>query len=172
MSDTAPQPCRSTYATGQHAIAAAMLVATLAHAGQLDKLSAPYIDHPRRVARYLRDQTWQVQVVAWLHDVVEDTVVTLEAIRQAFGPVIADAVDAITHRPHESRVDYYARVKGNAIALVVKEADIADNTDPARTAGLDPQTRQRLATKYVQARDVLGLSARETAPSAAPHTGT
>ena len=53
-------------------------IATRAHRGQTDKSDADYIDHPRRVAQRVRhyataDQQDAAQVVAWLHDVVEDT---------------------------------------------------------------------------------------------------
>ena len=53
-------------------------VATAAHAGQVDKAGRPYIEHPADVAFRVRDHAPQVQVVAWLHDVVEDTTVTLD----------------------------------------------------------------------------------------------
>ena len=63
-------------------------IATRAHRGQTDKTGADYIDHPRRVAERTRhyaaaDQQEAAQVVAWLHDVVEDTGVTLDDLREA-----------------------------------------------------------------------------------------
>lgn len=143
------------YLTGHRAVATAALIATLAHAGQTDKLGRPYIDHPRRVAGRLVDATWDELVLAWLHDVVEDTCVTLEAIVEAFGPDIAASLDAITHRPGEPRAEYYARVRTDSRALKVKLADIDDNTDPERTAALDDPTRERLAAKYAAARNAL-----------------
>lgn len=51
------------------------------------------------------------RIVAILHDVVEDTDITLDDISYRFGEVIADAVDAITHRKNEPREEYYTRVK-------------------------------------------------------------
>lgn len=72
--------------------------------------------------------TAEESVVAWLHDVVEDTPVTVEDVDGAFGSQVSDAVDAITRRTAETD-DYYARVKANSIALTVKAAD---NTDPLR----------------------------------------
>ncbi len=74
----------------------------------------------------------QETVVAWLHDAVEDTIVTLKDIENDFGTPVADAVDAITSRPDQAKAVFYARVKANPIALTVKAADIADNTDSAR----------------------------------------
>ena len=148
-----------SYLRGHRAEATAALIATLAHAGQVDQGGAPYIDHPRRVAAHLVHPTWQAVTVAWLHDVVEDTTVTLAAIAETFGPQIAEAVDALTHRRGESRIEYYARVRANPLALQVKAADIADNLDPARLAVLDEATARRLQRKYDEAREHLGLVA-------------
>ena len=50
-----------------------------------------------------------------------------------------------------------ARVRANEIALWVKRADIADNTDPERTALLDEETRERLAKKYAKSLTLLSL---------------
>jgi len=44
------------------------------------------------------------------------------------------------------------------IAVAVKRADLADNTDPARLAVLDEDTRRRLESKYARARGLLGTS--------------
>lgn len=119
----------------------------------MDKSGQPYIGHPARVAARTRDQGDgnQVEAVAWLHDVVEDTEVTLADVESAFGVEIAQAVDAMTRRPDEEPDRYYARVADNPIALRVKRADIADNLDPERTARLDPATKARLAAKYEHA---------------------
>jgi hypothetical protein len=132
-------------------------LAKRAHAGQVDKSGHPYIGHPARVAARARNHGGdeQVEIVAWLHDVVEDTPVTRDEIESLFGPEIAEAVVAITRRPDDVDDVYYERVAGNPIALAVKYADIEDNLDPARTAQLDPATRQRLAVKYAHALVVL-----------------
>lgn len=141
-----------SHLSGERAVATAALIATLAHSGQVDKAGQPYVDHPRRVAARVFEHGPLAEAVAWLHDVVEDTPVTLEAVEQAFGPQVAAAVDAITHRPGEPRTAYYARVRSNPVALVVKDADIDDNTDPLRLAALDPALASRLQVKYAAAR--------------------
>lgn len=135
-------------------------IATRAHRGQTDKSGADYIDHPRRVAQRVRhyataDQQDAAQVVAWLHDVVEDTPVTLDALRSEFPEEIVAGVDAMTRRADEEHDDYYRRVAADPLARVIKQADLDDNTDPARTALLDPETRVRLEQKYAHAREVL-----------------
>lgn len=127
----------------------AAAIAYQAHAGQVDKAGLEYITHPQRVASRVSTDT--ERAVAWLHDVVEDTGVTLDDLRVHFDSDIVSAVDALTHRPHEPRVDYYSRVAVNPLARTVKLADIADNTDPVRLADLDAATRARLTEKYAKA---------------------
>ena len=129
-------------------------IAREAHANQVDKNGRPYIEHPARVAARVRGDEL-LEAIAWLHDVVEDTTVQLTDLQEHFPAAVVDAVDAITHRPHEPRTAYYARVRSNPLALQVKHADIDDNTDPARTAQLDDATRVRLAAKYAAAREAL-----------------
>ena len=138
-------------------VARAQAFATTAHAGQVDKAGNPYIEHPAEVADRVRDQAPAVQIVAWLHDVVEDTPATLAEVEAHFGPEVRDGVDAMTHRKGETNADYYARVLPNPIALLVKAADLADNTDPMRTRLLPKDLRDRLAAKYAKAYGALRL---------------
>lgn len=126
-----------------------------AHAGQVDKAGEQYVGHCQRVAARLTDPL--DQVVAWLHDVIEDTPVGIRTLHDAGipGDLVA-AVVVLTHSPGEPRSSYYARVRGSHRARRVKLADIADNSDPDRLAQLDDATRGRLTVKYAQAREALG----------------
>jgi (p)ppGpp synthase/HD superfamily hydrolase len=137
-------------------VAAARTIAIEAHRGQVDKAGAPYIDHPRRVADAMAGNPC-AEAVAWLHDVVEDTAVTLDDLaRRGMPAEVVSAVDAMTRRSGETEHEYWARVRSNPVALAVKvRGDIADNADPRRLARLDPHTRQRLADKYRRALDAL-----------------
>ena len=135
----------------------AQALAVDAHREQVDQAGLPYIEHPTRVVGHLENPTAEEATVAWLHDVVEDTSVTLKDIENDFGSRVAEAVDAITCRPDESKLDYYARVKLNPIALTVKAADLADNTDPKRLQLLKPDKRAELEAKYALARHQLGI---------------
>ncbi len=130
-------------------------IALEAHAGQTDKAGAPYITHPARVAARLAGDP-PAEVVGWLHDVVEDTGVTLDDLAAEFPAGIVAAVDAITKRDGEDRDDYYRRVAANPLARKVKHADLDDNSSPDRLAMLDPETQDRLRAKYAHAREVLG----------------
>lgn len=126
-------------------------IAAAAHRGQVDKAGQPYITHPARVAARVAGDENAV-AAAWLHDVVEDTAVTLADLEEAFPAEVTIAVDALTRRAGEAPADYYARVRAVPLALTVKLADLADNSDPQRLARLDAATRERLIAKYARAR--------------------
>ena len=81
--------------TGEETVAAARLIARLAHRGQKDKAGNDYFAHPEAVAAML--DTPEEKVVGYLHDTVEDTEVTVGEIRGIFGDRIADAVALLTH---------------------------------------------------------------------------
>lgn len=87
------------------------------------------------------------KVVAFLHDIVEDTDCTLNQIFHEFGYDIATAVDAITKREFESYDDYLSRVAANNIAKFVKLCDIEHNMSD------DPTQNQKL--KYQKALEYL-----------------
>lgn len=129
-------------------------IATRAHQGQTDKAGAPYITHPARVAARVAGDP-KAEMVAWLHDVVEDTSVTLDDLARDFPADVVSAVDAITRRPDEDPGAYYRRVAADPLALKVKYADLDDNSAPDRLALLDPETRDRLLEKYAHAREAL-----------------
>jgi (p)ppGpp synthase/HD superfamily hydrolase len=133
-------------------LAAAEAFARNAHEGQVDKAGEPYITHPERVAARLDGTT--EKVVAWLHDVVEDT--DVELCDLPFPADVVAAVDAMTKRPGESLDDYISRVRANPIAIAVKYADVADNSSPERLERLDARTRERLERKYARTLALLG----------------
>jgi (p)ppGpp synthase/HD superfamily hydrolase len=73
--------------------------AAVAHAGVTRKWSGePYIEHPTRVATRLAELAFAPEVIAaaFLHDVVEDTDVTVTELAAKFGPVVAALVAEVT----------------------------------------------------------------------------
>lgn len=111
----------------------AISLAAQAHAGQVDKAGQPYILHPLRVM--LRVSTEEERIAAILHDVVEDTSITLEQLaEEGFSPTVVAAVEALTKRHGESRMEAAARAAENRVARTVKLADNADNMDIGRIA--------------------------------------
>ena len=123
-------------------------LAVAAHGNAVDKSGMPYIRHPERVAGRLEKP--EEKVVGWLHDVVEDTDITLSDIEREFGPDTARAVDAVTHRKGESWADYLVRAKANEIARRVKISDLIDNSNLTRFETVLPKDVKRQA-KYNRA---------------------
>lgn len=121
--------------------------ATVAHMGQTDKSGEPYILHPLRVMLAVPDDI-DLQCVAVLHDVVEDSAFTLDDIRREFGTVIADGVDGMTKRDGEHYTAFIERAMTNPLSNIVKRYDILDNMKPNRLNKLDEATRERIMIKY------------------------
>jgi GTP diphosphokinase / guanosine-3',5'-bis(diphosphate) 3'-diphosphatase len=109
----------------------AIEIAAKAHAGQPDLAGQPYILHPLRVMFQMTGEYEQITAV--LHDVVEDSSVTLDALRSyGFPEPVIEAVDALTKRGGEKRIEAAKRALLNPIARKVKIADVRDNMDLIR----------------------------------------
>jgi len=127
----------------------AILLAVKAHAGQEDKVGAPYILHPLRIM--CRLDTDEARMAAVLHDVVEDTSTTLDELRSmGFPDEVLRAVECLTKREGESYEEFIDRVLVDPIAIQVKIADLEDNMDVRRLPDVTEKDRVRLA-RYVQA---------------------
>lgn len=136
-------------------------IATAAHRGQVDKAGVPYIGHPERVAAHAAAAGGDERVLAaaWLHDVIEDTATTPDDLRAAgFPEEVVAAVVAVTKVAGEPTEAYFARVNADPLAVAVKTADLADNTDPQRLTQLEHATRVRLEAKYARARRLLAAA--------------
>lgn len=130
----------------------AKALAAYAHEGQVDKAGKPYILHPLAVAEKM--STEEQKVVALLHDVLEDTFVTEDTIRNLFGDIIANAVIAITKRPGETYEDFVRRVATNPISKAVKLADLEHNMDLSRLDSVSEKDLERVK-KYRNAKEFL-----------------
>jgi (p)ppGpp synthase/HD superfamily hydrolase len=131
-------------------------LAIAAHQGQVDKAGKPYIEHPRTVAELLAPHGELAVMAGWLHDVVEDTPISLEQLRElGFPPEVVAAVDSVTWRDGESYEDLIRRAAADPVGRLVKLADNATNSDEARLALLDVKTADRLRRKYARAREIL-----------------
>lgn len=109
----------------------ALKIAQRAHAEQADKAGQPYINHPIHVSKQV--DTEEEKAVALLHDVIEDSEITLDDLRAHGLPAaVVDAVDCMTKRKGENYESYLRRVKSSSIAKVVKIADMEHNSDLSR----------------------------------------
>ena len=126
-----------------------------AHKEQLDKSGLPYVFHPFHLAEQMKDES--CTVVALLHDVAEDTPITLDELRAAgFGDEIIDALKLLTHAPDVPYMDYIRAIKTNPIARAVKLADLSHNGDMSRLSPeeIDDWALAR-AEKYKAATELL-----------------
>ena len=131
----------------------ALKIAYDAHHGQTDKGGIPYIFHPYHLAEQMLDE--YTTCVALLHDVVEDTDVTLDMLREQFPQEVTDAVAVMTHAKGEDYYEYVARIAENPIAKTVKLADLRHNSDPMRMENADEATLAHFREKYRKAFEIL-----------------
>lgn len=151
-----------TASRAQLTLAEVEAVAREAHAAQRDKAGRPYSEHLAAVAEGVRARGGSDEQIAaaWLHDAVEDDALSERWLADAALPQqVKDMVLAVTKRAGEELSAYTGRILATPGALLIKEADLAHNADPARLAVLEPATRTRLAEKYALVRRLLGLTA-------------
>lgn len=110
-------------------------IARAAHAGQFRRDGVtPYITHPEAVAKSLEGENPDVIAAAWLHDVLEDTEVTISELKNAGIPVrVIEAVALLTRWDGQSYEDYLHWITQDEIARKVKVADIQHNLSDAPT---------------------------------------
>ena len=109
----------------------AIQIAAISHAGQVDKAGQPYILHPLKVM--LRVEEADARIVAVLHDVVEDSAITLaDLAAEGFSEEVIAAIAALTKLPGESRLEAAKRAAEYPLARTVKLADNAENMDLSR----------------------------------------
>lgn len=116
--------------------------------GKVDKGGQPYFYHLQRVAEKMT--TDNEKIVAYLHDIIEDTEIDFKFIDSEFGFVIAEAVEILTKKPGDLYIDYICRISGNMIARKVKIADLEDNMNISRLYKVTEHDIERL-NKYIQA---------------------
>ena len=138
----------------------ALVFAYNAHHGQLDYNGIPFIFHPLHLAEQMQDEI--SCCAALLHDVVEDTHLTLDDLRKEFPEEVVEVVALLTHddsAEYNNNVyfSYIEKIKGNPVAKKVKLADIAHNSDQTRCtgAGLPPQKLLFWQQKYQKAAAIL-----------------
>jgi (p)ppGpp synthase/HD superfamily hydrolase len=123
------------------------------HKEQVDKSGLPYVFHPFHLAEQM--ETEDTTIVALLHDVVEDSDLTLDDLRQmGFGDTVIAALALLTHDPAVEYMDYVRAVKDNPIARAVKLADLRHNSDLTRLDTVDEKALAR-REKYLQAMTLL-----------------
>lgn len=135
-----------------------MVVAYNAHHGQTDPSGVPYIFHPLHLAEQMTDEV--TVAAALLHDVIEDTPITLEDLRrEGFPESVLNVVDLLTHKEGVPYLDYVRALKGNPAAKAIKLADLTHNSNVTRlnevsAEDIDYLTRYRAAFEILQSGDL------------------
>lgn len=124
----------------------ALHIAYEAHSDQVDKCGTPYVFHPYHLAEQMSDEA--TTCTALLHDVAEDTDVTLEDLAREFPAEIIDALRLLTHQPGVPYLDYVRALATNPIARSVKRADLRHNMDETRYAGGAQPPADELARRH------------------------
>ena len=131
----------------------AMNLAYNAHHGQFDKGGVPYIFHPIHLAEGMDDEI--STVCALLHDVVEDTDITLSDLeKMGFPEEVIRVLSLLTHDENVPYMDYVAEIAKNPVARKVKIADLMHNSDATRVDAIDNRMKERFE-KYARALDYL-----------------
>ena len=124
-------------------------IAKMAHFGQVDRAGIEYIKHPETVASFVK--TDEEKAVAYLHDVIEDTSLTLLDLEMfGFSKNIIEAVDILTKKKGQDYQSYLNLVKTNDLARVVKLADLRHNSDLTRLTKVTEKDIER-KEKYQKA---------------------
>lgn len=126
-----------------------------AHHGQVDKGGLPYILHPVHLAEQMTDEI--CCTVALLHDVAEDTAITLDDLANEFPADVIDALALLTHEKDTDYYEYVAKIKSNPVAVAVNLADLSHNSDETRLvcSGFSEEIRDYFRNKYAKATKIL-----------------
>ena len=112
----------------------AMRIAYEAHAGQVDKCGTPYVFHPYHLAEQMPDEV--TTCVALLHDVAEDTAITLDELEREFPPEVTEPLRLLTHDPAAVSYTHLLRpfVKPERAVSVhfVSACDLGNTSDTQR----------------------------------------
>lgn len=127
----------------------AKALATAAHEGQKRWNGDPYITHPERVAGKIERDGWEddMIIVAWLHDVVEDTGVTIKQIEEQFGKAVSIAVAHLTKSYSMDYATYIQKLSKDHYATIVKMADLQDNLSDLKPGNM--RDKYSLAYMYL-----------------------
>lgn len=134
-------------------LAKAIRIAATVHEAQVDKGLRPYILHSLRVMFAQSDDT--ARICAVLHDVVEDSGVSIDDLRaEGFAEEVLSTLATLTKRKGEAYEDYIGRVLESELACRVKLADLQDNMDLSRIAN-PTEDNYRNLEKYKRAEERL-----------------
>ena len=131
----------------------AFFLCVIKHWKQKDKAGKRYIWHPIHVM--LNVEGYNEKIVALLHDIVEDTEVTIPDLKNLkFSKEVIEAVDVITKKKDQEYFSYLKSIRDNSIAKKVKIEDLKHNSDLKRLRFVTQKDMDRFI-KYKKALDYL-----------------
>lgn len=134
-----------------HMLAIAIALASDKFKDITDKANRPYILHCLRVMDGLRTKDDELMIIAVLHDLLEDTDITVsDLLQMGFSQRVVDALSLLNHQRGVSYDVYINAVGTNYDAIRVKQSDLKDNSDISRMKGLTEKDFARMQ-KYQQA---------------------
>jgi (p)ppGpp synthase/HD superfamily hydrolase len=130
----------------------AIELARVWHKGQKDKAGVDYFKHPEKVASFLK--TEKEKIVAYLHDILEDTKIPIDELKKYFSDDIIEAILLVTKKQNQNYETYLSNIKKSKLATAVKLADLKHNSDLSRIK--QPKFSDHIrADKYKKAIDFL-----------------
>lgn len=130
----------------------AIMIAVQVHDGQFDKSGEPYILHVLKVMHYVKSKDEELNCIAVLHDVIEDSNGKYTADRllsMGFSLRVVVAVDKLSKKENQTEDEYLKGLLTNVDAIKVKMADLRHNMDIRRLKGLREKDFKRLE-KYAR----------------------
>jgi (p)ppGpp synthase/HD superfamily hydrolase len=143
-------------------LSTAIKIAVNAHDGQFDKGGNAYILHPLKVMHYLKSDDEELQAIAVLHDVIEDSNVTYADLTEnGMTERVVIAIRLLTKVPGQTHEEYLSRICSSKDAMKVKLADLRHNSDICRLKGVmekDIRRVEKYHKMYLQIKEKLGES--------------
>lgn len=131
----------------------AFAIASIAHRGQTraDKERTPYIQHPRYLMNQMETESGKICAV--LHDVVEDTKMTMEDLiaRVPLTAEEAEVLELLTHKKEDSYDEYISKIKTNELATAIKIEDLKHNSMTLDGSNFSEEKKAKLISRYVEA---------------------
>jgi (p)ppGpp synthase/HD superfamily hydrolase len=122
-----------------------IVLAANRHAGQYDRGGNPYFLHVSQVMHYLKSNDEELKCIALGHDLVEDTDVTYQELRDlGFSERVINGIKCLTKIPGETYEEYKFKVKSNMDSVRVKIEDLRHNSDIRRLKGVTEKDIRRI----------------------------
>lgn len=112
-----------------------------AHKNQKDKSNTPYVFHPWSIAEKMTNEI--ETTTALLHDVAEDSTITIKDLEKEFPKEVIDALKLLTHDENIGYYEYIKQISTNELATKVKLQDLKHNSNTDRLNKITKEDEER-----------------------------